>query len=117
MAEDMAEETAHGRGKMAGDPVFFDRRELFTILDLYGRMVAAGQWRDYGIERGADHVAFAVFRRASEHPLYRIVKRPALRRRQGQYAVIGMDGRILRRGHDLASVLEVLRRKMLRALD
>ncbi len=117
MVQDKAEEATRVRGRMAGDPVFFDRCELFLILDLYGRMVAAGEWRDYGIERGADHVAFAVFRRAAEHPLYRIVKRPSLRRRQGQYAVVGMDGRILRRGHDLASVLEVLRRKLLRTLD
>lgn len=97
--------------------MFFDRRELSVILDLYGRMVAAGEWRDYAIEQGNDHVAFAVFRRAAEHPLYRIVKRPALRRRQGQYAIIGMDGRILKRGHELRSVLDVLRRKYFKSLD
>jgi hypothetical protein len=78
-----------------------------VILGLYGRMVAAGEWRDYGISHLTDVAFFAVFRRTAEHPIYRIEKRPKLRNAQGQYAVIGMDGRILKRGHDLKTVLRV----------
>lgn len=95
----------------------FDRRELGTILGLYGRMVAAGEWRDYGMSFLRDVAVFSVFRRTAEHPLYRIEKRPRLRARQGQYAVIGMDGRILKRGHDLPAVLRVLERKLIRAVE
>ena len=98
------------------ETVAFDRRELGLILGLYGRMVAAGEWRDYGISHLSDVAIFAVFRRTAEHPLYRIEKRPKLRQAQGQYSVIGMDGRILKRGHDLKAVLRVLERKLIRAI-
>jgi hypothetical protein len=99
------------------DPqVSFDRRELGVILSLYGRMVAAGEWRDYGISCLRRSAVFSVFRRTAEHPLYRIEKHPDLRNRQGMYCVIGMDGQILKRGHDLAQVLKVLERKMLRVI-
>jgi hypothetical protein len=87
--------------------VFFDRRELGRLLALYGRMVAAGEWRDYGIAGLAEAAVFSVFRRASEAPLYRIEKRPALARRQGAWAVIGQGGMILRRAHELEQVLRV----------
>jgi hypothetical protein len=98
------------------DTVAFQRRELAVILGLYGRMVAAGLWRDYGISMLRDVAVFAVFRHTAEHPLYRIEKRPRLAGRQGQYAVIGMDGRILKRGSDLTSVLRVLDKKLIRAI-
>lgn len=97
--------------------VAFHRTELAVILSLYGRMVAAGEWRDYGISSLKDVAVFSVFRRTAEHPLYRIEKRPKLRSRQGMYAVIGMDGQILRRGHDLRTVLRVLERKLIRAVE
>ncbi len=97
--------------------VAFHRTELSAILSLYGRMVAAGEWRDYGISCLRDVAIFSVFRRTAEHPLYRIEKRPKLRNRQGQYAVIGMDGQILKRGHDLRTVLRVLERKLIRAVE
>lgn len=87
------------------------------ILGLYGRMVAAGEWRDYGISCLRDVAIFSVFRRTAEHPLYRIEKRPRLRTKQGLYAVIAMDGQIVRRGHDLALVLKVLERKLIRTID
>lgn len=96
--------------------VAFDRRELNVILSLYGRMVAAGEWRDYGLSFLRDAAVFSVFRRSAEQPLYRIEKRPRLAARQGAWAVIGMDGRILRRGHDLKTVLRVLERKLIRAV-
>jgi hypothetical protein len=99
------------------DHVAFHRTELAVILSLYGRMVAAGEWRDYGISSLRDAAVFSVFRRTAEHPLYRIEKRPKLRNKQGQYAVIGMDGQILKRGHDLKTVLRVLERKLIRAVD
>ncbi|MEE2862363.1 MAG: DUF2794 domain-containing protein, partial [Pseudomonadota bacterium] len=98
------------------DRVVFDRKELGLILSTYGRFVAAGEWRDYGMSFLRDVAIFSVFRRAAEHPLYRIEKRPRLRAAQGAYAVIGMDGRVLKRGHDLAQVLRVLDSKLIRAV-
>lgn len=103
--------------RSADEKVAFDRRELSVILGLYGRMVAAGEWRDYGMSFLRDVAVFSVFRRAAEHPLYRIEKRPKLRGRQGQYAVIGMDGQVLKRGADLKTVLRVLERKLIRAVE
>ena len=87
--------------------VFFERRELDALLRLYGRMVAAGEWRDYAIDGLKDRAVFSVFRRASEAPLYRIEKRPDLARRQGAWAVVAAGGLILKRGQDLGTVLRV----------
>ncbi len=101
----------------ATEQVAFHRSELNVILSLYGRMVAAGEWRDYGLSHLRDVAVFSVFRRTAEHPMYRIEKRPKLRLRQGQYAVIGMDGQVLKRGHDLRQVLRVLERKLIRAVE
>lgn len=97
--------------------VVFDRRELSVILSVYGKMVAAGEWRDYGISHLRDVAVFSIFRRTAETPIYTIEKRPRLRQRQGQYAVVGMDGHILKRGHDLKTVLRPLERKLIRAVD
>lgn len=88
-------------------PVFFDRRELEPILKVYGRMVAAGEWRDYAMAGHREVAEFAVFRRSGDAPVYRIEKRPALRLKQGQWAVIGEGGVVLRRGRELAQVLRV----------
>ncbi len=88
--------------------VTFNRRELNRILDLYGRMVAAGEWRDYAIDFLKDRAVFSVFRRSSEVPLYRIEKDPKLAQRQGAYSVISATGLILRRGHELDRVLRVI---------
>jgi len=79
-------------------------------------MVAAGEWRDYGISALDDVAVFSIFRRTAENPLYRIEKRPKLRNKQGEYAVISMDGQILKRGHDLKKVINVLERKLIRAV-
>lgn len=97
--------------------VAFHRTELAPILTLYGRMVAAGEWRDYGISHLKDMAVFSVFRRTAEFPIYRIEKRPKLRLRQGQYCIVGMDGQILKRGNDLRQVLRVLDRKLIRAVE
>src|SRR5919107_467482 len=88
--------------------VTFNRRELDRILDLYGRKVAAGEWRDYAIDFLKDKAVFSIFRRASEMPLYRIEKDPRLARRQGAYSVVSVTGLILKRGHELERVLRVL---------
>ncbi len=101
----------------APEQVAFHRTELTVILALYGRMVAAGEWRDYGMSHLRDVAIFSVFRRTAENPLYRIEKRPKLRLKQGQYAVIAMDGQVLKRGNDLRQVLRVLERKLIRAVD
>ena len=98
------------------DVTAFHRCELSLILGLYGRMVAAGEWRDYGISSLPQLAVFSIYRRTAENPLYRVEKRPKLRDRQGQYAVIGVDGQVLKRGHDLKLVLRVLERKLIRAV-
>ena len=103
--------------RLEPETVSFDRRELMHILGIYGRMVAAGEWRDYAISFLPDVAVFAIFRRSTEHPLYRIEKRPKLRGRQGAYAVVGMEGRVLKRGQDLRTVLQVLERKLIRVVD
>ena len=92
--------------------VTFSRRELDRILDLYGRKVAAGEWRDYAIDFLKDRAVFSVFRRASDVPIYRIEKNPRLSRRQGAYSVVSLTGLILKRGHDLDRVLRALDRSL-----
>lgn len=99
------------------EQIAFHRTELSVILSLYGRMVAAGEWRDYGISCLRDVAVFSVFRRTAEMPLYRIEKRPKLRSKQGMYSVVGLGGQVLKRGHDLKSVLGVLERKLIRIVD
>ena len=95
----------------------FDRLELSRILDLYGRMVAAGHWRDYAIDLGRDAAVFSAFRRATERPEYRIEKRPDLRNRQGMWALVGEGGVILRRGHELGPVLAPIERKLMKLVE
>jgi len=94
--------------------IHFHRTELSPIISLYGRMVAAGEWRDYGISSLKEVAIFSVFRRAAEHPIYTIEKRPKLKSKQGMYSVVGMDGHILKRGSDLKAVLKVLERKLIK---
>jgi hypothetical protein len=97
--------------------VVFDRHEIDTILQIYGRMVAAGHWRDYAIDMGREHATFAAFRRAAERPEYRITKTPTLRARQGQYSLVSEAGATLKRGNDLAAVVAPLARKLLKLVD
>jgi Protein of unknown function (DUF2794) len=92
----------------------FDRRELAQILAVYGRQVAAGEWRDYALDFGRDSAVFSVFRRTTEWPLYRIEKTPKHARKQGAYSVVTATGLIVKRGHELARVLEVFEGKRLR---
>jgi hypothetical protein len=96
----------------AKERISFDRQELREIFNVYGRMVVSGEWRDYAVDFLRDRAVFSVFRRASEVPLYRIVKDPSLARRQGVYAVITATGLIVRRGHELRSVLRVLEKPL-----
>lgn len=98
----------------APSQIAFDRMELSRIMDLYGRMVAAGHWRDYAIDLGRDVAIFSAFRRATERPEVRIEKRPALRQRQGMWALIGETGTVLRRGHDLPGILAPVERRLLK---
>ncbi len=92
----------------------FDRAELQRILDLYGRMVAAGHWRDYGLSFGPDAAVFSAFRRTAERPEVRIEKRPRLRLKQGAFALVSEHGAVLKRGHDLQGVLAPLERRLMR---
>jgi len=104
-------------GAPSADRVSFDRKELSAILTVYGRMVAAGEWRDYAIDALRDAAVFSIFRRAAEQPIYRVEKRPKLAARQGAYAVIGLDGRILKRGKELRPVLRVFDNKLIRLVS
>ncbi len=97
--------------------VGFDREELSRILNLYGRMVAAGKWRDYAIDLGRDAAIFSAFRRAAERPEYRIEKRPALRNRQGMWALVGEGGAILKRGSELAPILAPVERNLMKLVE
>ena len=101
------------RATAPASEVTFSRRELSRILSLYGRKVAAGEWRDYAIDFLKDRAVFSIFRRASECPIYRIEKNPRLARRQGAYSVISATGHILRRGRELEPVLGALDRRSL----
>ncbi|HEX7741263.1 MAG TPA: DUF2794 domain-containing protein [Sphingobium sp.] len=94
----------------------FDRLELQRIMNLYGRMVSAGHWRDYAIDLGGDAAIFSAFRRAAERPEYRIEKRPALRHRQGMWALVGEAGNILKRGGDLQGILAPVERRLLKII-
>ncbi len=95
----------------------FERQELQRILDLYGRMVAAGQWRDYAMNFDRDAASFCAFRRAAERPQARIEKRPALRGKQGMWTLFGEAGQVLKRGHDLGGVLFPLERRLLKVVE
>lgn len=95
----------------------FDRAELTRILDLYGRMVAAGYWHDYAIEMRRDVASFSAFRRTTERPEYRLEKRPALRGRQGMWALIGEADVVLKRGHELGPVLAPLERRFMKLVE
>ncbi len=97
--------------------VGFERGELMRILDLYGRMVSAGEWRDYAMDFTREVASFAAFRRTAEVPQMRIEKRPALRGRQGMWALFGEHGQVLRRGHELAGVLAPVERRLLKVVS
>jgi hypothetical protein len=101
---------------VAGQTVF-DRAELERILQLYGRMVAAGEWRDYAISFARDSATFSAFRRAAERPEYRLVKEPGLRNRQGQYSLLGEAGQTLKRGNDLSAVLAPAARRLVKLAE
>jgi len=100
--------TARQHQSPAIGPISFDRQELDKILEVYGRRVAEGEWRDYAIDHLRERAVFSIFRRSSEIPLYRIVKQPKLARRQGAYSLVAATGAILKRGHDLHNVLRVI---------
>ena len=105
--------------KPAGAPsqVAVDRQELTRILDLYGRMVTAGHWRDYAIDLGREAATFSAFRRATERPEFRIEKRPSLRQRQGMWALVGEAGQVIKRGHDLGPILAPVERRLLKLVE
>ncbi|HEV7290143.1 DUF2794 domain-containing protein [Sphingomonas sp.] len=101
----------------APSQVGFDRSELTRILDLYGRMVAAGHWKDYAIDLGRDAAVFAAFRRTAERPEFRVEKRPALRNRQGMWALVNEAGAVLKRGHELGPVLAPVERRLMKLVE
>lgn len=105
-----------GNGYRQASQVSFDRRELSLILNVYGQMVSKGDWKDYAIGFTSEKCVFSIFRKTSEHALYRIEKTPALRRRQGEFSVVAPGGLILKRGHDLAQVLKVFDRARFRTV-
>lgn len=104
----------HGRAPLQ---VGFERAELGRIMDLYGRMVAAGEWRDYAMDFTRDVALFDAFRRAAERPQMRVEKRPALRGKQGMWTLYGEHGQVLKRGHELGGVLAPVERRLMKAVD
>jgi hypothetical protein len=112
-----AARTEYWGGLASAAEVCFQRRELDQILRVYGRMVAVGEWRDYAIDCLSDRAVFSVFRRSSERPIYTIEKRPALKARQGQYAIFAASGHVLKRSRDLDQVLRLFGRKLVKALS
>ncbi len=114
-----AQSGTHAGGKSGANKalVAFHRTELDVILRVYGRRVAEGEWRDYAIDHLADRAIFSIFRRASEMPLYKVEKVPALARKQGAYRVVATGGTILKRGHDLAQVLKILDKPKLKLVS
>ncbi len=97
--------------------IFFNRIELSALLAFYSEQVARGEWRDYAIDLGREAASFAAFRRSAERPEYRIEKRPALRTRQGMWALIGEGGSILKRGQELGPVLAPVERRLMKLVD
>ena len=112
-----AARTEYWGGVAGAAEVCFQRRELDQILNVYGRMVAVGEWRDYAIDCLSDRAVFSVFRRSSERPIYTIEKHPALKARQGQYAIFAASGHVLKRSRDLDQVLRLFGRKSIKALS
>ena len=112
-----AARTEYWGGVASAAEVCFQRRELDQIFRMYGRMVAAGEWRDYAIDHLSHRAVFSVFRRSSEQPIYTIEKHPALKARQGQYAVFAASGHVLKRGRDLDQVLRLFDRKLIKTLS
>ena len=104
-------------GQRAPGQVCFDRHELIRILDLYGRMVAAGEWRDYAMDFARDCATFAAFRRTADVPQMRLEKRPALHQKQGMWALFGEHGQVLKRGHELVNVLAPVERRLVKLVD
>jgi Protein of unknown function (DUF2794) len=102
----------HGGAARHDETVTFDRTELRDILNLYGRKVAEGEWRDYAIDFSREKATFSIFRRTAEYPLYRVEKVPKLARKQGAYSVVTTTGLVLKRGHELRRVLDVLDKKL-----
>ncbi len=107
---------AHNQQKSSKAPICFDRQELSKILNVYGRMVSQGHWKDYAIDMLRDRAVFSIYRKASETPLYQIVKTPALRHKQGQFSVVAPGGLIVKRGQELSQVLKVFDRAKFRSL-
>jgi hypothetical protein len=108
--------TSH-QGKSQSVNIFFERKEFEAILNIYGKMVASGHWKDYAISGSEDEAIFAVFQKASERPIYRITKTPALKNKQGAYAIMDSQGQILKRGQELRQVLKHFDKKLIKLVQ
>ena len=98
-------------------PVYFERLEMDALMDVYGRMVAAGEWRDYALNMHKDRAIFSIYRRAAEVPVYRVEKQPALARKQGAFSIVSAEGVIFKRGHDLKTLLAFFDRRKFRIVS
>lgn len=106
----------HTTSKKLPEIISFHRTELTPILSVYGKMVASGEWRDYGISSLREFAVFSVFKRTSENPIYRIEKRPKLFMKQSQYLILGINGQILKRGNDLVALLRFFDKKLIKSV-
>jgi len=105
-----------GNSSLKANAVYIIRPELTQILNVYGKMVAAGEWHDYAIDTLKDMAVFSIFRRSSEVPMYRIFKEPHLANKQGMWRITGMDGRTLKRGKKLDQLLKYFDRQLIKAV-
>ena len=109
-------QTANQKNSAAGS-IFFERREFESILNIYGKMVASGFWKDYAISSTKDVATFAVFRKASERPIFRITKTPSMRHKQGAFAILGSQGQILKRGQEINPLLKYFEKKLIKLVQ
>jgi len=109
-------QTTHHK-RAAPQSTFFERKEFEAILNIYGKMVASGHWKDYAISASKDAATFAIFQKASERPIFRITKTPSLRNKQGAFAILSSQGQILKRGQDLSQVLKYFEKKLIKLVQ
>ena len=85
---------------------FFEKEELKIILDLYGKMVSRGSWKDYGLSISSKQVGFSVFKNAAENALYKICKNFKPKNENLKYLIIDTNGKILKNSYDLNNLLK-----------
>ncbi len=92
--------------------VFFERAELYRLLNLYSRRVMSGEWRDYAIDHDEGSATFSVFRHSAERPMYAITKIFGHGGKGGNRYVLTSGAEKLSSSADLADVIEALEKRL-----